>query len=230
MFFIEKSKQLLKTNGVAGIIVPSSILNKGSQSIGTNKANVYVTTREIILKYFDIVSIAEFGSGTFGKTGTNTVTLFLKRKSTNLDISQHLKNMVDSWFECDFETNEVFEDSELLKEYCKHLNYDFNIYKTLLCENLDVKLFDYEMFKEYKTEFEKLSDTKNRRKTKTYIALQIAQKDEIEQKELIKFIKAIEKEKLYYFCIAFKNSCEVVIVKSPSDGKENKKFFRGIKK
>ena len=224
-FFIEKSKQLLKADGVAGIIVPSSILNKGSQSIGTSKANVYVTTREIILKYFDIVSIAEFGSGTFGKTGTNTVTLFLKRKSTNLDISQHLKNMVDSWFECDFETNENFEDSELLKEYCKHLNYDFNIYKTLLCENLDAKLFDYEMFKEYKTEFEKLTETKNRRKTKTYIALQIAQKDEIEQKELIKFIKAIEKEKLYYFCLAYKNSCEVVIVKSPSDGKENKKFL-----
>jgi type I restriction-modification system DNA methylase subunit/restriction endonuclease S subunit len=224
-FFIEKSKQLLKADGVAGIIVPSSILNKGSQSIGTSKANVYVTTREIILKYFDIVSIAEFGSGTFGKTGTNTVTLFLKRKSTNLDISQHLKNMVDSWFECDFETNENFEDSELLKEYCKHLNYDFNIYKTLLCENLDAKLFDYEMFKEYKTEFEKLTDTKNRRKTKTYIALQIAQKDEIEQKELVKFIKAIEKEKLYYFCLAYKNSCEVVIVKSPSDGKENKKFL-----
>ena len=224
-FFIEKSKQLLKADGVAGIIVPSSILNKGSQSIGTNKANVYVRTREIILKYFDIVSIAEFGSGTFGKTGTNTVTLFLKRKSTNLDISQHLKNMVDSWFECDFETNENFEDSELLKEYCKHLNYDFNIYKTLLCENFDAKLFDYEMFKEYKSEFEKLTDTKNRRKTKTYIALQIAQKDEIEQKELVKFIKAIEKEKLYYFCIAFKNSCEVVIVKSPSDGKENKKFL-----
>ena len=51
-FFIEKSKQLLKADAVAGIIVPSSILNKGSQSIGTNKANVYVTTREIILKYF----------------------------------------------------------------------------------------------------------------------------------------------------------------------------------
>lgn len=224
-FFIEKSKQLLKTNGVAGIIVPSSILNKGSQNIGTNKANVYVTTREIILKYFDIVSIAEFGSGTFGKTGTNTVTLFLKRKSTNLDISEHLKNMVDSWFECDFDTNENFEDSELLKEYCKHLNYDFNIYKTLLCENLDNKIFDYEMFKEYKTEFEKLTETKNRRKTKTYLALQETQKNELEHKELIKFIRAIEKDKLYYFCIAFKNSCDVVIVKSPSDGKENKKFL-----
>ncbi|MCT7443689.1 N-6 DNA methylase [Aliarcobacter cryaerophilus] len=224
-FFIEKSKQLLKSDGVAGIIVPSSILNKGSQSIGTNKANVYVRTREIILKYFDIVSIAEFGSGTFGKTGTNTVTLFLKRKSTNFDISEHLKNIVEAWFECDFKTNESFIDSELLKEYCKHLKYDFEVYKTLLCENLDYKLFDYEIFKEYKIEFEKLTDTKNRRKTKTYIALDMAKKDEIEKKELIKFIKAIENEKLYYFCLACKNSCDVVIVKSPSDGKENKKFL-----
>ncbi len=221
-FFIEKSKQLLKSDGVAGIIVPSSILNKGSQSIGTNKANVYVRTREIILKYFDIVSIAEFGSGTFGKTGTNTVTLFLKRKSTNFDISEHLKNMVDNWFECDFKTNESFIDSELLKEYCKHLKYDFEVYKTLLCENLDYKLFDYEMFKEYKIEFEKLTDTKNRRKTKTYIALDMAKKDEIEEKELIKFIKAIENEKLYYFCLACKNSCDVVIVKSPLKKKEEK--------
>ncbi len=40
----------------------------------------HIATREIILKYFDIVSIVELGSGTFGKTGTNTVVLFLKRK------------------------------------------------------------------------------------------------------------------------------------------------------
>ena len=50
----------------------------------------------------------------------------------------------------------------------------------------------------------------------------MAKKDEIEEKELIKFIKAIEKEKLYYFCLAYKNSSEVVIVKSPLKKKEEK--------
>ena len=74
-FFIERAKQLLKPNGVAGIILPSSILS--------NDSNIYCTVREILIKYFDIVSIVEFGSQTFGKTGTTTVTLFLRRKEEN---------------------------------------------------------------------------------------------------------------------------------------------------
>ncbi len=206
-FFIEKSKQLLKQGGVAGIIVPSSILNKGSQSIGTNKKNVYVATREILLKYFDIVAIAEFGSGTFGKTGTNTVTLFLRRKNTNLDISEHLKNMVDSWFECDFETNKAFNDDGLLERYCSHIEIDFEIYKTLLCSNIDDKLFAHETFKEYKQSYGKLSTALKKKYTMTH------------------YIREIEKDKFYYFCLAHKNSCDVVIVKSPSESKESKKFL-----
>ncbi|OZA60760.1 MAG: type I restriction endonuclease subunit M, partial [Sulfurovum sp. 39-42-12] len=135
-FFIERAKQLLVKNGVAGIIVPSSILNKGA------KNNVYVATREILLKYFDIVAIAEFGSGTFGKTGTNTVTLFLKRRGDNPDLAEHFKNMVECWFECDFETNKAFEDDGLLEHYCSHIEVDFEMYKTLLCQNLDEKIFE----------------------------------------------------------------------------------------
>jgi type I restriction-modification system DNA methylase subunit/restriction endonuclease S subunit len=224
-FFIERAKQLLSRDAVAGIVVPSSILNKGSQSISTNKGNVYVGTREILLKYFDIVAIAEFGSGTFGKTGTNTVTLFLKRRGENPNLAEHFKNMVECWFECDFETNKAFEDDGLLEQYCSHIEVDFEIYKTLLCQNLDETLFEKDTFKEYKNEFEKLTDTKNRRKTKTYTALTTEQKEEIEKSELVKYIRLIEKDKFYYFCLAFKNSCDVVIVKSPSDGKENKKFL-----
>lgn len=224
-FFIERAKHLLCKDAVAGIVVPSSILNKGSQSISANKGNVYVGTREIILKYFDIVAIAEFGSGTFGKTGTNTVTLFLKRRGENPNISEHLKNMVECWFECDFETNKAFDDDGLLLKYCSHIEVDFEIYKTLLCQNLDEKIFEKDTFREYKNEFEKLTDTKNRRKIRTYTALTLEQKEEIEKSELVKYIRLIEKDKFYYFCLASKNSCDVVIVKSPSDGKENKKFL-----
>ncbi|MHB9016244.1 MAG: N-6 DNA methylase, partial [Sulfurovum sp.] len=218
-FFIERAKQLLVKNGVAGIIVPSSILNKGA------KNNVYVATREILLKYFDIVAIAEFGSGTFGKTGTNTVTLFLKRRGDNPDLAEHFKNMVECWFECDFETNKAFEDDGLLEHYCSHIEVDFEMYKTLLCQNLDEKIFEKDTFKEYKNEFEKLTETKNRRKTRTYATLTKEQKEESEKSELTKYIRLIEKDKFYYFCLASKNSCDVVIVKSPSDGKENKKFL-----
>ncbi len=206
-FFIERAKHLLCKDAVAGIVVPSSILNKGSQSTLTNKGNVYVGTREIILKYFDIVAIAEFGSGTFGKTGTNTVTLFLKRRGENPNISEHLKNMVECWFECDFETNKAFSDDELLEKYCFHIEVDLDIYKTLLCQDLDEKIFGKDTFKEYKSAYEKLNAQLKKKHT------------------LVEYIRLIEKDKFYYFCLASKNSCDVVIVKSPSDGKENKKFL-----
>ncbi len=84
-FFIERAKQLLKAGGVAGIILPSSILSNGNST--------YITTRSIMLRYFDIVAIAEFGSGTFGKTGTTTVTLFLRRKATAPDTAEHFREM-----------------------------------------------------------------------------------------------------------------------------------------
>ncbi len=69
--FIERTKQLLKDGRIAGIILPSSILSN---------TGIYTKAREIILQYFDIVAIAEFGSNTFMATGTNTVTLFLRRR------------------------------------------------------------------------------------------------------------------------------------------------------
>lgn len=76
--FIERTKQLLKDGGIAGVILPSSILSN---------SGIYAA-REIILQYFDIVSIAELGSNTFMATNTNTVVLFLRRRD-NYFCSQH---------------------------------------------------------------------------------------------------------------------------------------------
>ena len=69
--FVERMKQLLKPGGWAGVILPSSMLSNGG---------VYARTREIIFKYFNVKAIVELGSGTFMKTGTNTVILFLERR------------------------------------------------------------------------------------------------------------------------------------------------------
>ncbi len=148
-FFIERAYQLLKEDAVAAIIVPSSILNKDTPKL-------YTTTREIILRYFDIIAIVEFGSGTFGKTGTNTVTIFL-RKRKNEHLYKHFKNMIDEWFNCDFDTNKVFKDEDRLKEYCHYIEIDFEIYKKLLCNHLEDSLFENETFSEYKKSFEKSS-------------------------------------------------------------------------
>lgn len=110
-FFIERAKQLLASDGVAAIILPTSVLSNG---------NIYIACREILLKYFEIVSIVELGSGTFGKTGTSTATLFLKRRNTNPDISEHYLNRVNSWFNGDSTKDIVFDDTDYVLEYCEH--------------------------------------------------------------------------------------------------------------
>lgn len=86
--FIERTKQLLKDGGTAGIILPSSILSNGG---------IYSDAREIILKYFDIIGITELGSNTFMATGTNTVVLFLRRRN-NAD-HRNIKESIAKLFE-----------------------------------------------------------------------------------------------------------------------------------
>lgn len=108
-FFIERAKQLLRADGVAAIILPSSILSNGGSA--------YIRTREILIQYFDIVAAAEFGSGTFGKTGTNTVTLFLRRKKTVPDTAAHYRERVEEWFKgCDASKRKqvIYKDEHLI--------------------------------------------------------------------------------------------------------------------
>lgn len=228
-FFIERAAQLLDKDGVAGIIVPSSILNKGSQSITASKGNVYVRTREILLKYFDIVAIAEFGSGTFGKTGTNTVTLFLRRRCDTANLAGTFAELASKLYECEYANGTDFaallKEKNLLEMYCAHIEIALPIYETLLCRELDEAIFAHDTFGEYKAAYEKLSETKNRRRKKSYKALSKEEKEELERRELVKYLRLIEKEKFYYFALAYKNASEVLIIKSPSGTNENKKFL-----
>ncbi len=217
-FFVERAAQLLKIGGVAAIILPSSVLSNG---------NIYIKCREIILQHFDIVAIAEFGTGTFGKTGTNTVTLFLRRKAVNPSLAEHYKNRVDSWFNGDETKNEVFEDYSLLEAYCQHINVPVNTYKTLFDSTINTKsLMDYDIFKEYCQIFENDTNAKSIKKNKKITA---KYKEEDCQNELNKYVHSAicerEKDKLYYFMLAKSNPQPVVVVKSPADSKANKRFL-----
>ncbi len=146
-FFIERAKQLLMSQGVAGIIVPSSILSNGDAT--------YTRTRELLLAYFDIVALVEFGSGTFGKTGTNTVVLFLRRKLSNPEPCVHYRQRVESWFNQNSAENQViYEDSSTLKAYCQQIKIDFNDYQSLLAGKLSSVLQATEMFSSYWADFE----------------------------------------------------------------------------
>jgi type I restriction-modification system DNA methylase subunit/restriction endonuclease S subunit len=256
-FFIERAKQLLKPDGIAAIIVPVSILE--------NKKSSFNKTREILLQNFDIVSIVVFGDGTFGRTGTNTVTLFLRRKEINPSLAAQYKNVVNFWFNGDYEKNIIFENQHFIRKYCEHIKVNVKDYKQMLEGKITDELYWSEIFEEYAKVFknteakiiekyakqlanlEKIFLAEIRKENKSRpeenqltdkelisyakeflpnrkITWEAEQKAEID-KEFLKFVKEIEKEKMYYFILASHNPQKVLIVKVPTDSKAQKQFL-----
>jgi type I restriction enzyme M protein len=188
--FIERTKQLLKDGGVAGIILPSSILSN---------TGIYTQTREILLKHFEIFGIAELGSNTFMATGTNTVTLFLRRRN-NADAY----NIEEAIKKCFVSLQDVTINSieKPLKKYVAHVwdSISFEDYKTLLQKSPNKNIEQHEIYKEY--------------------AKKIKAKNE---PELLTNILAIEQDKLLYFILAYPQ--KLVLVKTGE--KDAEKRFLG---
>lgn len=188
--FVERTKQLLKDGGIAGVILPSSIL--------TN-TGIYTKTRELLLKYFEIVAITELGSNTFMATGTNTVVLFLRRKN-NYDCI-NLQKSIDKFFTD--KTDVTINNIET--PVSKYVNYvwedlTFDDYLTLLNKEPNDKVEKHDIFKEYSQKIKSKSD-----------------------KEFWNKVLEIEKEKLYYFILAYPQ--KIVTVKTGE--KDAEKQFLG---
>lgn len=188
--FVERTKQLLKDGGIAGVILPSSIL--------TN-TGIYTKTRELLLKYFEIVAITELGSNTFMATGTNTVVLFLRRKN-NYDCI-NLQKSIDKFFTD--KTDVTINNIET--PVSKYVNYvwedlTFEDYLTLLNKEPNAKVKKHDIFKEYSQKIKSKSD-----------------------KEFWNKVLEIEKEKLYYFILAYPQ--KIVTVKTGE--KDAEKQFLG---
>ncbi|EKI2645759.1 N-6 DNA methylase [Campylobacter coli] len=214
-FFCERANQILNDNAKAAIILPSSILNKDS---------IYKNTREILFQNFDFIAIVELGSQTFGATGTNTIILFLRKKET-FKQENHLISQDYSLIKERIEA-ENLKDSEnfyqnYLSAYCDFRKFDKELYSNFLNGNLDSKLVELEAFKDYRNAFEQTSDYKKLKESKIY--KESKDKQDLEDKAFLAYTQAIEKDKLLYFCLSLNQ--EVLIIKSPSDIKEQKKFL-----
>ena len=188
--FIERTKQLLKYGGVAGIILPSSILSN---------TGIYSKSREIILENFEIIGIAELGSNTFMATGTNTVTLFLRRRN-NYD-SINLKIAVEKFFTNHLEVT-LNSVEKPVSKYINHVweNISFEDYISLLKKEPNNVITQHELYKEYQKKIKSKND-----------------------KEFWTKLLETEKEKLFYFILAYPQ--KVVLVKSGE--KDAEKRFLG---
>jgi type I restriction enzyme M protein len=137
--FIERTKQLLKDGGMAGVILPSSILSN---------TGIYTKAREIILQNFDIVAIAELGGNTFMATNTNTVILFLRRRN-NYD-SINIRSSVTKAV-ADVKDVTINGIEKPFSKYVAHVweGVSFDDYATLLRKQPNDTIKHHEIYQEY---------------------------------------------------------------------------------
>jgi len=138
--FVERTKQLLKDGGVAGIILPSSILSN---------TGIYTKAREIVLQNFEIIGITELGSNTFMATGTNTVVLFMRRRN-NYD-SINLRKAVDK-FVTDYNDVTLNGIEKPATKYVKHVweGVALEDYISLLKKEPNSAITQHEIYREYR--------------------------------------------------------------------------------
>ncbi|EKS2631861.1 restriction endonuclease subunit S, partial [Campylobacter coli] len=185
---------------------------------------IYKNTREILFQNFDFIAIVELGNQTFGAIGTNTIILFLRKKETfkqeNHLISQDYSLIKERIEAENLKDNENFYQN-YLSAYCDFRKFDKELYSNFLNGNLDSNLAELEAFKDYRNAFRQTSDYKKLKESKIY--KESKDKQDLEDKAFLAYAQAIEKDKLLYFCLSLNQ--EVLIIKSPSDIKEQKKFL-----
>lgn len=234
-FFIERAAQLLKSGGVAAIVLPASVLS------GTG---LYMYTREILLKNFDVVGICCFDKKTFGQTSTRTITLFLRRKDLEPDFAKHLDNRIESWFTGNTSDDTYYKDSDKINSYIERMGYKKEDYRKFLNGELTESFMESEMVKDYLKALNIKKQTSNANsiglnsrakkvrdeaqkfiKSRSYKDLTPAGKLQEELRFTLRFIREIEKEKLNYFLLAASNPQPVLLVQSPTDKDQEKSFF-----
>ncbi|MFC3866970.1 restriction endonuclease subunit S [Helicobacter equorum] len=216
-FFIERAKQILKDNAKAAIILPSSILNKDS---------IYKSTREILFQNFDFIAIAELGSQTFGATGTNTIILFLRKKETFRQeesvVSQDYSLIKERLESENLQDNDDFYQN-YLSAYCDFREFNKEHFLSFLEGNLNDEILKLDAFKEYLNAFKQTSEYKKLTESKAYRDSKDEDKISLERTHFIAYAQKIEKDKLLYFSLSLNQ--EVLIIKAPSDIKEQKRFL-----
>ncbi|GHV27775.1 restriction endonuclease [Spirochaetia bacterium] len=209
--FVERTKQLLKNGGLAGIILPSSILSN---------SGIYTKTREIILQFFEIIAISELGSNTFMATGTNTIILFLRRRD-NYD-SINLDTKIERIFKT-LQDGAVNGIENPATQYARHVwDLSFSDYITLLQKTPNKKVAGNEIYKEYRKHLFFQIDPITPEMPAAEIAVHNKLAEQNEKRFWENVIK-LEKEKLRYFILC--RPQKVVLIKT--GGKDAEKRFLG---
>ena len=211
--FVERISQLLKPNAVAAVILPSSILNKENES--------FITARESVLENFAIKAIVSLSSKTFGATGTNTVILFLEKYDEPPKRIDLIKDTVDAILSG--QSLEHWEDEMVFAEYVKTIGLTKEDYYDFVLKKINYTDYTSKYFKNYVTAFLNLSATKAKKKQRMFSKLTKDEQDTILNKMFYDYVLEVEREKIKYFALIYKN--RTLIVNAPADNKAQEEFL-----
>lgn len=202
VLFVERITQLLTSGGIAAVILPSSILS--------NDSSCYIGAREEILKNFMIRSIVQFGSKTFGATGTNTVVMFLERYKFPPERYALVKDSVTAILE---DRNLAgWEDEKILVGYLDMQGISHEDWKTFIERKAEPETL-HEYFRMYLDAF---SSRKETQKLKT------DRPDEY-RRRFYEYARKNEAEKLMYYGLTYTQ--RTVVILAPSDNAGQKEFL-----
>jgi len=227
--FIERTKQVLKYGGLAGVVLPTSIFESGG---------IYTKAREILLKYFEIKGITILGSKTFIANNVKTLIVFLKRRDDDFvkdreyissDLFTNTKNELDLRY---------IDANRFLKMFVEYRGLELEHYERFLKIEIPIELSEADVFIEYRTEFDYSTKIKDHKNKPTFKKLLKAEQDAELKTMFYHYCKDIEKEKFFYFllCLSdgdenpetienYYNFQQTVIIKTGKEVEEQKEFL-----
>lgn len=212
--FVERISQLLKPNAVAAVILPDSIVRKDMFS--------FRTAREILLQNFDFKAIVRMESSTFGKTGQPTVIMFLKKKDEPPKQYEMVQDIVEAVFTR--RKLEDWEDKNVFESYLKRIDCTENDYYKVIqkCVSWD-NLLEMDSFAEYVMAFMEEPMYRDMNEKYNDGKMELAEFEEWRLRTIFEKIHDLEKEKLMYFALTYKQC--TLFVSMPSETKEQERFL-----
>ena len=221
--FVERTAQLLAPNGVAAIILPSSILS--------NNSNSYVAARENILNNFMIKAIVSLGSGTFSETGTNTVILFLQKYNEPPKMSDLAKDCLSFIFDSlgKLSLLKDWKEKEIYTSFLSLIGVSEDVYGYFLKEEysyddlMQGEEVSLNYFKQYAALIFSSSTIKNMEGKKFFAEMDVEAQKKEKMKYFYREVKEKEREKLLYFSLLFGH--KTLLVRLPESNDAQKEFL-----
>lgn len=212
--FVERISQLLKPNGVAAVILPSSILNKVNES--------FIAAREMLLKNFNIIAIATLGDRTFGETGTNTVILFLQK----FNEPPKRSNMVIDSVEAILSKADIYgwEDESILRGYLKKIGVTKDTYNEFLSKKEDYTFWkNNNYFNQHYKNYVNSKEIVKKKKQKTFLKQSEEEQQKWLNQKFYDYAFSVEQEKLFYYSLVYNQ--DTLIITAPDGSAEQEKFL-----